>query len=397
MERKGIKLILTVFSLILLMQLASAEFPIAHHEHNDAVNALNINSNIAIKCRLHPDLCYAGNILTDFSVTEYYTKFIRYVIPHSTSFCISNLRNANTPEEEACAVGSCLQIAQDVMSHNEMVPHCIENIFLPNVLVHPFCEQKLDNWVVENIDPNGGSQVKMDLGRVDICKKLFLRTLEGTEELDDFNKAVAMDKLIAEIKGSKSGYDPSFNNIKAIPGLVLFFYSLAMFFFLAIPIFILVFRIRSKKARTFTNWMTFFVFLGIGIVLLMLFIANIGGQAFATFSFLIKPISELMPIGDAEQRWESGFEHSRQLFTQGEDYLIGMEGSGASRLRQADDSITTLQFSIFLIFFLLMLNLLFVNFRAKQKNKFNVFSIVGFATASILFLFEIVFVVLLVV
>lgn len=57
--RKDVKILLAfmVLSLIFLIQPVAAEFPISHHEHTDAVNALNINSNLANKCKLHPDLC----------------------------------------------------------------------------------------------------------------------------------------------------------------------------------------------------------------------------------------------------------------------------------------------------------------------------------------------------
>lgn len=350
---------------LLLLPSVFAFFPYTHQYLFSEGIKSNIDSNVMEACKSYPDLCYSGNVLTDVSVIYYYTKFTRYTVTHSPSFCRSLLETANTDKEMACAVGSCLHQAQDLESHIDMIPSTIKKTFIPNSVIHTLGEQHLDNIVLSE-HPEIKSESITSLNSFRECTPLFKKVLQGEKEFEGVNLDALFDKFIAEVQGSKTGYDPSFSNLTTIPIMVLVTYTAFMGLWIILLILLIFKRLRYKNKRTIFNWISLIVISFILFILLFLFIANLGGQAFKGFVFLIKPISNLVPIGDAQAHLESGISNTQSFFTQGESFLFGKDASGQTELLEADRSIVVPQYIILISLIILLIVFIYFNFRRKK-------------------------------
>src|SRR3990167_3592418 len=144
------KFLLTfILVMLVLSPLASAFFPKSHYAVLEKSLKTPQDTQLYQACNNNKSLCMAGDMLTDWTVFFYYTKFINYKISHNPSFCTSLIDEANNEEELACAIGSRAHSGADLTSHTVMVPGAIVSTLIPNTIIHPFAEQKLDLWVEE--------------------------------------------------------------------------------------------------------------------------------------------------------------------------------------------------------------------------------------------------------
>ena len=355
--KKNLLLILLTFFLI---SNVSAFFPITHSAIGQDLFNMSLDSNNYKSCKNNMNACMVGNILTDASVTFYYSNRDKYIYTHSPSFGISLLKNANSEVEIACAEGAMLHQSQDLISHKQMVPYCIKHTWLPNVIIHPFCEQKLDSILLRE-NPSLKSENMLALNDFQDCVPLFKRVLQGSEEYKDVDLDAIFAKFIAEVQGSKTGYDVSFNNVTALPFFIIALWAIITLFLLTFTILIIF-----KKNKNLLNWITLII---VGIILaffIYLFIANLTGNAFNTLLLVIKPVSNLVPIGNAHGYVDSAIYNSKQFFLQGESFLYNTDASGFTELNRADASIRIPEYIILTILIISLVALIYFNLRRKK-------------------------------
>jgi len=352
----------------------SAFFPATHWYMTDKALETPIDSNLYGSCAKYPKLCYSGNILADVSVNFYYTYFQRYAVTHSPSFCRALLDEANGEEEMACAVGGCIHQPQDIHSHTVMMPYSIEHTFIPNVVIHPFAEQGLENELLK-IRPDAKIRSEGDLNDFNKCSGLFKRVLSGEEDYMGVDLDELFRTFITEIQGSKTGYDIQFNRIQVIPPMVLIVYIAFTIFLFLIWMLLIVRRLRFKERRTLFTWISFalisfFLFLAVG-----LFLAFLGGSGFRFFQAIIKPISNFVPLGDtSDDLINTGIQNSKNFLTQGEIWLQNTDSSGQLKLEQANRAITIPQYIILFILTSLIALFVWLNFRGTSKPKYVSYS-----------------------
>ena len=355
-------LVLTLF----LSSSVLAFFPTSHKYVFDKSISLDFDSNLLKSAQKYPDLAFASSELVDVSVLYYYTNFQRYSITHSSSFCRSLLEHAGNKgrsldEDLACSVGGCTHLPVDLVSHNEMVPYSIRHTFLPNSIIHPYSEQHLDNYV-ESKDPTIKAKVIADMNAYKKCIPLFKEVLQEEAEYKGVNLDVLFDKFVAEIQGSQTGYDTSFKNITSIPLIIMVTYVFFMFLFITLTI-LLIF----KKEKSIFNYISLSIVIFITVVLITLFIGNLGGKAFQTFVFFIKPVSNLVPIGNPEYYIQQSIDNTVNYFKYGEPWLYNKEASGAQSLKEADNEI--LIYSYIILFIIVTLISLFIYFNLRKSKR----------------------------
>ncbi len=358
-----------VFILLISIELSSAFFPVTHQYISSYANNISVDSNLLSACNKYPELCASGDALDDVSVLFYYSSYKRYLVTHSPSFCRSLLENANSDAEQSCAVGGCIHQSQDLPSHTIMVPYSITHTLLPNGFIHPFSEQHLDN-IIQREHPELKAKEITSLNSYDQCVPLFKRVLQGESAFNGVDLDNMFAKFVAEVQGSNTGYDASFSNITSIPFMVMFIFVLIMVI-LALLIFLFAFKFLRTKIR-FLFWINLIVmifFIIIFGVMLALFIGNLGGKAFATFQFIIKPVSNLVPIGDYHSVLDQAITNTRNLYMQGESSLFNTDASGYQELKSADNSILLPQIAIILLLLSLIGGLIYLNFWLIKNRK----------------------------
>jgi hypothetical protein len=221
---------------ILCISGAIAYMPVTHGYMFDSSKEIPINSEMYKACAKYPDLCYSGDVMTDVSVIFYFLDRSKYSSTHSPSFCRTLLENSNGDEEMACAVGSCLHLAQDMVSHNELVPNAVLKTKLKNSVVHIFAEQKVDNYLTSKY-PTLERESKDSLSQYKSCMPLFKKAMIGDPSYNDYTDAQLdelFDKFITEYQNSQTGYDAGFKtksfltNIQALPMNLLAIYIISL-------------------------------------------------------------------------------------------------------------------------------------------------------------------------
>ena len=362
MKSKFNLLFMILLASLFLSPLVSSFMPNTHYLIHQRAFENPIDSSMYNDCMAFPELCWAGNQLTDISVYFYYTQRDKYSTTHSPNFCRALLETANTPRERACAVSGCTHQPQDIVSHNEMVVYSIKHSGLVNNIIHVFAEQKLDNWVVKNnpgIDVLSGEQLNAYQECVPLFKEVMLgepayRTM-SEQEIDDF-----FGNFIAEVQNSQTGYDTAFKNkgffvsYKTIP-LVLVGAYIGLMLMMATLVILLGFKVFRKKAtiRHFIAIVLFGLILG---VLLFFFISIGNNQAFDNFITVIKPVSNLVPIGGNQAYIDKAVLNTKLLLTQGEQWLFDTEASGFTALDAADKSVQLLDYLLFGVLIILFIS-----------------------------------------
>jgi len=378
-------LFLFLFVSILLIGNVSALFPISHKYVFDEVMKSNIDSNFFNIAKKYPDLVFAGSELSDVSVLFYYSNQAdsglgrRYLTTHQPNFCSALLRNAVGDRETACALG-CIHQMMDYPSHTIMVPYCIKHSFMPNSFSHVFCEQHLDNIVISK-NPNIQSEVIASLDSYKECTPLFKRVLQGEKDWYGVELDGLFQQFINEIQTEKS-FKPSWVNISAVPTTILAIYISSMLLIFLIMMLIIFKRLRYKERRTIFNWISLIILILIFALLSFILIAKVGGMGFNTFVAIIKPISNLVPIGDGEAILQNAIQGTQQFFIQGEGWFTTDTGgkaykdaSGQYELQQADSEIATPQYIILGVLLILIALFLYFNFRGKGKQVKETFNL----------------------
>lgn len=392
-------LMFNVFAIAVYLIANVSAFMLPTHEYLDTTAIATYqgqSTSFYEACVKHPDLCFIGNSLTDISVVYYYTygsqgggQGVKYEITHSPGFCVSMLKNAvgsadaSQEEEFACAVGACIHASQDFISHTIMVPYAIRHTFLPNGIIHVFSEQHLDNYVQSNYPEVRGQIIGLSPESWDKCIPLLKRTLNGYNEYESDLREGKTDDLIntfiAEISrsvdpNSGTSYDLAFKNKVSIFGKLglipagFFIVYLSIILLFTLLTVLLIFR-KDKKV---INYISIIIFGGISLLLITLLVSLLLGQAFNFFVFVIKPISNLVPIGSPQTILDQSIQSTQMLFANGEDYIASIDNpkvaSGFQELAKANEDIKWGSYIIGSILLLLLFYLIYLNFKKSNSN-----------------------------
>lgn len=393
------KILLTFVLGIFLLSSVSAFMPPTHQyldTHSlETFSEQGGSSTFYEICKLHPEECYIGNVLTDISVVYYYVnQGAKYEVTHSPGFCVkmmnyatgssAGVRGIDTEIETACAIGSCIHAAEDYVSHTKMVPYAITHSGLMNEVIHVFAEQKLDNYV-QNAHPEVVNEIKsLSVENWNNCIPLIKDVLENEytdEGYDDPAKTNDLiNKFISEVSksidpNSNSSYDISFENkvgifqeVGLIPFGFLILYIGVAFLFGTLAV-LLIFR----KDKSIINWISIIIFGVIFILLTWLFIALLNGNAFVTLISFVKPISNLVPIGGTESYLEQATDNVHSLFEQGEVFISNPDSSkskiasGFTELRAANDKVRLLDYFFGIVSLIIMGLLIYKNFKPRRS------------------------------
>jgi len=387
MVKKYFILISMILIVSMIVPLGSSFMPKCTHKTiHDQSMANPIDSDFYRVCQKFPSLCYSANILTDVSVTFYYTQRNKYSSTHSPSFCRSLIENADNERLLACAVGGCMHNPSDLVSHNKvggndgvtgtgMVPNAIRNSKIANNVIHVFAEQHLDNWC-EGEFPFAETGASASLNDFEECRDLFKTAMLGEDSYSDMSEGEIdglFDTFISEVQNSVTGYDASFKNksffvtIQSIPFVLLAGYIAVMLGFLLISV-LLIFKV-IKPQRKIRHFIGLFIFVILFGFMAFLFLGSLQGSAFDNFIKVIKPISNLVPIGDASSYIETSVSNTKELLSQGEVWLKDTEPSGFRALDEADSGV--LLFDYIILFVLVGIFSWFIWFLFK-RNKIKV-------------------------
>jgi hypothetical protein len=341
-------------------------------------------------CFNNPDLCYTGNIVTDLTVVHYYFGSNKYVASHSPSFCVDLLSNANAyPEPNrtlmlACAVGGCLHNEADLASHgsNGMVQYAIKHSFLANSVIHVFAEQHLDN-ILESKYPALGQESYNFLESAEICKPLFVQTLSGEGAYSSDKNSVSevsgeYDNVVTEVQAYNGGvYDPAFQSksflgtFGSLPWTIEVGWITIMLIFCLIVV-LLTLKIIKKQA-TLRHWIGLIIFIMLLTLFIWLFYNAINSTVFSALIMIIKPLSNLVPIGDYQGYLNMGVQNSVGFFSNGEINLLGKDPSGVAGknavLNSADSGIMTVDYII--LGLIILFFLWFIWFILKKNKVIN--------------------------
>ena len=176
--------ILLAFSLLIFLftiSQVSANFPIGHYYPLYESLKTPHDSVYYKACKENSRLCMAGTMLPDITVFDYYNLFRRYKLSHTPALCRDLLSKAITQDEIACAVGGCQHQQVDLVSHTIMIPYSITHVYLQNVILHPFREQKLDVFIEEN-NPEINFDELVSREDFEICVPLFVITYHNVDK-----------------------------------------------------------------------------------------------------------------------------------------------------------------------------------------------------------------------
>lgn len=386
--KNNLKILMGILILIMLVSNVSAFMPPSHLFIFDEGTKTPIESDFYKDCMKYPDLCYAGNSLVDSAVIWYYTQRGKYTTTHSPSFCSKLIQTAplvpghDADKMMACAIGGCTHQPADIPSHSlignmdGMVTYSIKHSFLANSIIHVFAEQHEDNWITSQ-DTYLKSEMESRLpDAYSECKDLFVLAMLGESSYQGMSK-VELDKVfdtyITEVLNSQTGYDTGFKNkslfvtLKSIPLTLLAIYITIMVFFFLVSL-LLFLKIVKRNAKI-RHWIALIVFLPIFLLLAYLFWGSLNGSAFKTFVGVIKPISNLVPIGEPKTWSDLAIKNTQQFLTQGETWLDGTDASGFGGLPVLEEASASVLIYDYIALGILILGLALWLFYLFKKNK----------------------------
>lgn len=97
------------------------------------------------------DACHAGLVYSDVGIFYYYTNFKVYQGLHSYSTVDEMLRIAKNDRERAFTYCFKIHLATDGISHNYNVPAAIRKTHLPNYIIHPIQELKIEGYYLNPV------------------------------------------------------------------------------------------------------------------------------------------------------------------------------------------------------------------------------------------------------
>lgn len=377
----------SLFLFVLMLSIGSSFMPKNTHKFIwDQALKYPVDSETYKACVKYPNLCYSGQVLADVSVVFYWLNGgVKYDVTHSPVFCRGVMEAVTDDKSLACAVGICGHSPIDIVSHNEMVPYSIKHSFLVNNIIHMFAEQKVDNWVEKN-DPDIKGKILNYMADYEQCIPIMKKVMLGTNEYSDITEKdldEVIDKFMVEIQTSQTGYDTAFKsksfmvNLKALPFSIIAIYTLLMLFWLFITI-LLTIKIFRKQAKL-RHYIAIFIFGFLFIIMAYVFIANLQGKAFQAIVTVIKPISEIVPIGNTPQYYiDKAVKNSREFMQEGPTWLQEQAETnnniahGRYNLNAADRSILTADYIILIGLVILLGFYLWFLFR-KNKVTTNIY------------------------
>lgn len=380
MKTKLLYISLAAF-LLILSPLISANFPIGHDfTIFEALKKDHPNSDFYKACKNNPGICYASGMLPDITVYDYYTLFIRYRQTHIPTLCRDLLEKAVGEVELACAVSGCLHQHIDLESHTDMIPYAISKTFLPNVVIHPFTEQKLDLYITSN-NPNINFDKLKTRADFEACVPLYVEVMIGGDGTFQGLKKSELEKrfdgFITELTGQAgaTGYDLSFRRLTLLPTGALVIYFGVMFFFGIITVLLYMKRLRYKERRNLLNFITFGISLIVFLFMGYLTYQYTQGNAFSTFqAYLAKPLSKFVPMQDPQSHVDDAVKGIDDFFERGIVSLSNPVGkgstdaSGQAALNAADASIKKVQYIIMFVVGLLIMFILWKNFQEVRPK-----------------------------
>lgn len=122
-----------------------------HTHFNITMSALAKSEHTLIKKIIEDnyDACLAGLAYPDVGIFEYFTNFKEYQSLHSYNTVNEMLRIARNDRDRAFAYCFKIHLAQDAISHNYFVPEAIRSTKLPNYIIHPIHELKIEGRYID--------------------------------------------------------------------------------------------------------------------------------------------------------------------------------------------------------------------------------------------------------
>lgn len=108
--------------------------------------ALENNTLISQIIQTNIDACYSGLVYADVGIFYYYTNFKQYAGLHNYNVVDEMLRIARNDRDRAFAYCYKLHLAEDSISHNFYIPAQIKKTKLPNYIIHPIMELKVEGY-----------------------------------------------------------------------------------------------------------------------------------------------------------------------------------------------------------------------------------------------------------
>lgn len=153
-----------IMALVLAPQLGFAWGPYTHDYINEQVLSDSRLSGSSIAQLINNNRqCYnSGFVATDISVIYYYTEGEKYEATHSWRFQKAMMTSASNDCERAFAYGIAAHLIQDSVAHNTFIPDKIRETMIPNAIIHPIEEAKIEAWIIKN-EPAVFAQGQHDL------------------------------------------------------------------------------------------------------------------------------------------------------------------------------------------------------------------------------------------
>lgn len=396
MLKKLISLPLLLGLLIMLPLVSSFMLPTHTYVNDQVISTYQGTSEFYELALKYPKLVNIGDYLTDLSVIYYYTDIggegigKKYLVTHSPGFCVNALANAKgypeynvtLEESRACSVGICLHEAtQDTVSHGIMVPYSIRHTLIPNQVIHVPSEQHLDTFTQSNHPEVRAEIESLTPEDWQKCIPLVKETLLGyadyqdeviSGKTDDLINAFIFEVYNSVNPESATSYDLAFKDkvsifgkINLVPTGFLVGYISLMLLFGTVAVLTIF-----KKDKRLLNYIVIVLFGFFAVIMAIVFIAMLNGSAFQTIVFLVRPISNLVPIGSPQSYIDMSIENGKALFDQGESYVADTEnpkiGSGYLELKQANEDIKVYNYIEIGVIILVLIWLLYLNFRRKK-------------------------------
>lgn len=143
--------------------------------------ALNLENSTLISqlTRANYDACLSGLVYADVGIFEYYTNFKSYKGLHNYNTVDEMLRIAKNERERAFSYCFKAHLAADGVSHNLFVPNAIKSTKLPNYIIHPIQELKIEG---RYLDPRANRMMEKHAEFDDFVKRASGRDWSGEAE-----------------------------------------------------------------------------------------------------------------------------------------------------------------------------------------------------------------------
>jgi len=360
----------------------------------DEATKVPFNSDFYSACMKYPDLCFAGNVITDVSVIYYYTGRDLYSATHSPAFCKALLENSvkmpgkDVEKMKACAIGGCTHQPADIVSHSKlgglngvdgMVPYSIKHSLIVNEIIHVLSEQHMDNWVETNYGSSIATEAENYLPSYVECQDLFILTMLGDNAYQQTGitkadlEGVFSDFINEVINSQQTGYTPAFKEksffgtISSLPTVIIGIYVITLLIFLTLNVLLIIKLIKKDfRIRIFIGLV---IFLPIFLILAYLFVGAMQNKAFEYFVIVIKPISNLVPIGNPQNWLDQAIINTKQLLQNNEQWLEGTDASGRASFPVLDEANAEVLVYDYVLLGLLVLGLIWFIWFLFKKNK----------------------------